>query len=205
MVELITQTLRVAKLGSVAKAWKKKLAERSGDVVEASVALWTTQVHQQLNEVLLKDHESELASWMGIVRLITHHLTSSSNAITADVTVWRGTRLTRDQVATLRVGEVIRPPMFLATSLDQQEAQRAFQKPGSPLVKLHVPAGCRNACNIASLSACKKQKEVLLPPYTPLHVLRVSSQLIEVIVLNGLRYMHDVELPTKAYARSCLL
>jgi len=205
MVELITQTLRVAKLGSVAKAWKKKLAERSGDVVEASVALWTTQVHQQLNEVLLKDHESELASWMGILRLITHHLPSSSNAVTADVTVWRGTSLTRDQVATLRVGEVIRPPMFLATSLDQQAAQRAFQKPGSPLVKLHVPDGCRNACNIASLSSYKKQKEVLLPPYTPLHVLRVSSQLIEVVVLNGLRYMHDVELPTKAYARSCLL
>merc|ERR1711957_299824 len=119
--------------------------------------------------------------------------------------VWRGTKMTENQVATLRVGEVIRPPMFLATSLDQKEARHRFQKFGSPLVKFIVPIGCRNACNIACLSAYRKQKEVLLPPYTPLHVLNVTSRQIDVVVLNGLHYMRDVEIPTKTYARACVL
>jgi len=95
--------------------------------------------------------------------------------------------------------------MFIATSLSKQAAEvfaNRSKSRGGLLVKFHIPKGCRNACNIRRLSDFKGQKEVLLPPYTPLRISSLSSKLIEVEVLNGLHFMRDVELPRKACARA---
>jgi hypothetical protein len=177
-------------------------------LLEAAIKLWTVSTgsknsspHALLNNALIADDKIKLESWMGLVRLLTYHITCSANEIRQDLLTWRGSHLTPQQIASLREGEVIRPPMFVASSMHEQQT-KGFKKKTGILVKIYVPAGCRNACSIEALSRFPKQKEVLLPPYTPLHVQSVSTDLIEVKVLNGLRYMRESEAPTRTYARA---
>ena len=79
---------------------------------------------------------------------------------------WRGSKLTQAQASVLRVGIVIRPPMFVATSLDHATAVHMAD---GPLVRFEIPVGCRNAYPVDDLSEFDEH-EILLPPYSPLRV-----------------------------------
>jgi hypothetical protein len=101
------------------------------------------------------------------------------------------------QASVLVPGVVIRPPMFVATSISRATA--ALMAKG-PIVRLNIPAGCRNACSVSSHSAYDEE-EVLLPPYTPLRVTYASADEIHVDVLDGMDYLQH-ERSTGRHARA---
>jgi hypothetical protein len=67
------------------------------------------------------------------------------------------------QVHALVVGEVIRPPMFVATSLRQDAAQK-FAKNARYVLSVAIPAHCQNACYVGGHSEFDHEEEVLIPP-----------------------------------------
>ena len=80
--------------------------------------------------------------WMLLVRLLCNYLVRPSHEIATATISWRGSKLTQAQASVLRVGIVIRPPMFVATSLDHATAVHMAD---GPLVRFEIPVGCRNA------------------------------------------------------------
>lgn len=174
-------------------------------VAEAAVALWTGEgdasnlsIYIALNRALLADDEDQLAHWMFLVRLVTNYITRPAHELPSALTTWRGSKLSRLQAASLSVGQVIRPPMFVATSTNREVASH-FRK--IYIVKLIIPAGCRNACRVDTISLFKEELEVLLPPYTPMRILRLTANEIDLEVLDSLQHM-NVESSTKISARA---
>lgn len=203
IVQTIMKDLTASGCDDVAKAFLRHL-QNGHSVNEAAIVLWTektttqmSSVHVRLNKLIIDDDITKLKPWMNIVRLITNYITRPARSLSVDLVLWRGSRLTSEQIKRLHIGEVIRPPMFVATSTSKKVAKR-FRK--TVLVKLTVPSGCRNACNVKILSEFNRQNEVLLPPYTPLKVLKVAFGNIEVLVLNGLQHERDTELPASQFS-----
>lgn len=64
------------------------------------------------------------------------------------------------------------------------------------MLEVYVPRGCRNACPISHLARIEDEKEVLMPPYSPVlvkgHRRRGSYNVIEVEVLDG-QIVHHCE------------
>ena len=92
------------------------------------------------------------------------------------------------QVNALVVGEVIRPPMFVATSFNKQTA-RSFAKNARYLVRVAIPAHSMNACCVREHSEFAEE-EVLIPPYSPFRVLLVdhATRTIRLELLDGKVY-----------------
>merc|ERR1711982_147055 len=78
--------------------------------------------------------------------------------------------------------------MFFAMSTNVNVAEIYTGEAGY-MVEVHVPRGCLNACPISHLARIEVEKEVLMPPYSPIlvtgHRRRDRYKMIEVKVLDG--------------------
>ena len=146
-------------------------------IVQAAVNLWTKHDHagqnglfKDLNKVLMEvDDEDELERWMWFVRLANHWICRPSNALKADLAVWRGSQMTKEQGERLFAGLVVRPPMFVATTTDRTIAV-GFCTNAQYLVHLAIPSGSRNACSVSEHSDYAGEREFLLPPFTAVRI-----------------------------------
>merc|ERR1712012_795106 len=117
----------------------------------------------------------ELWNWFPVLNSITKCL--SGHGIDRSLVLWRGSKLTRVQATSLGIGEVIRPPMFVATSTCKSQAE-VFRD--IFLVQLRVPAGCLD------VALCGEAGHVVvLSPYTPVRILQVHPDVIEAEVLDS--------------------
>lgn len=76
--------------------------------------------------------------------------------------------------------------MYVATSKEIAKAKK-FSLHGW-IIQFRIPAGCSNAGDISRLSSYFDEAEVLLPPYTAVHVTEISAteRRIKAIVLDNL-------------------
>lgn len=183
------------------------LRRAGGSATEAAVTLWigeeptdSSPLFVQLNRILLADDEDQLQDWLHFIRLMTDFITRPERAPSSSLTTWRGSKLTRRQVNNLRNGEVIRPPMFVATYTNRHLAT-VFQD--IYLIRLYIPSQCRNAGFVREAPGVS---EIILPPYTPMRVTEVGlDEIIKVDVLDNQDYIDDVELPSGSHARCFLI
>merc|ERR1712039_411809 len=162
--------------------------------LEALAALWLGQemldsspFFAELNRVLLTDDEQELRACMHVIRLVADHVARPEHRLEGDLTAWRGSKLTHEQAASLRSGEVICPPMFLATSTSRHVAE-VFRD--TFLVKIQIPRLHSGAGVIHKKDPAPG--EVILPPYTPLRVVEVRSDcVVELQALCGLDHLYS--------------
>lgn len=111
-------------------------------------------------------------------------------------TTWRGSKLTRMQADSLRLQEIIRPPMFVTTSSSRDVAE-VFRD--VYLIKLRAPAYCRSAGLVRQVSGVA---EVALPPYTPLRVVEIGQEpdfIIGVEIIDLPVELEDTKGPTRAF------
>ena len=156
---------------------------RGSTVVQAATALWTanhttgdergTAFFEELNRSIIADNAERLEQLMLFIRLVVNHITRPTHTLREETVTWRGSKLTPESANKLTIGTVIRPPMFVATS--RRSAAAAHFMSNNVLIRLSIPAGCRNAFSVAELSEFKYEHEVLLPPYTPLRLLRILT------------------------------
>jgi len=142
-----------------------------------------------LNQALITDDPAKLFHFSWFIRAMNSHLTNPDNGPKTDLITWRGSKIDPAQAALLVVGAVIRPCMYVASSLDRSVAE-VFVGEHGYLFKLHIPAGCRNASVIYEFARIQDEKEVLIPPYTPFQVTAVNKcgphTIIELNVLDGM-------------------
>lgn len=191
------------------------------DIEQAVIRLWTEDdgagndkapVFAELNRVLVDDRADELAMWMVFVRIVTSYI--QAHPLPRHCKVWRGSQLSGVQAATLRVGDVLRPPMFVATSLHRTAAERFLSDQRRYLICFSISAGSPNASAIqASHTNFAYEGEVLLSPYTPIAITDITTPkkkkkggargptVISAEVLDGLQYQQTVELPQGQHAR----
>jgi hypothetical protein len=167
-------------------------------VAEAAICVWTSNdiFYKACNRVLVQEDEP-LERWILMIRVLCNYLTRPSHTLSENLQTWRGSKLTRTQTSLLKPGVVIRPPMFVSTSLSPAIAASLAH---GPIVRFNIPAGCRNACLVSNHSAYAEE-EVLLPPYTPIRVTYASADEIRVDVLDGKDYQQH-ELLTGRHARA---
>ena len=184
--------------------------EAGKTIVQAAINLWTAHdragqnaLFKDLNRVLIvvNDDEDELERWMWFVRLATHWIVRPSNALESALTVWRGSKMTKEEASRLFAGLVVRPPMFVSTTIDRNAAD-GFRQFGKYLVELAIPAGCRNTCSVSEHSDYAGEKEFLLPPYTAVRIDRVDhdSQLVKGTVLDNVVHYMEAEIVTGRHA-----
>eukprot|EP01062_Namystynia_karyoxenos_P013529 TRINITY_DN1487_c0_g2_i1.p1 TRINITY_DN1487_c0_g2~~TRINITY_DN1487_c0_g2_i1.p1 ORF type:complete len:295 (+),score=76.32 TRINITY_DN1487_c0_g2_i1:79-963(+) len=148
-------------------------------VRSAIVAQWTGvagrgRAHEKgvpffslLNRALVQDESGALEHMIPFIRLLNSVIRSAPP--TKDLTVWRGSKISSEEAATLTEGTVLRDPMYLAASLDICVAQMFAHSVtgGEPvLVRINVPQWCSNASVIYRLSELQEEREVLFPPYS---------------------------------------
>jgi len=80
-------------------------------------------------------------------------------------------------------GHIYRIPYYVATSQDEKEALK-FQK-SEWTWEFRIPEGCPNACWIGDESVFPPEREVLMPPYTCIRVVKKTSKTIIVDVLDN--------------------
>jgi len=152
-----------------------------------------------VNHSLIHDAE-DLKYWCFFIRSLNYHLVNRKNAPKKDMVCYRGSKMTDVQASGFTSGSVLRLCMFLAMSTSKDVAQMYTGEAGY-MLEVHVPRGCRNACLISHLSGIENEKEVLMPPYSPIlvkgHRREERYKIIEVEVLDG-RMLNGVE------TRACL-
>merc|ERR1719310_1674686 len=102
------------------------------------------------------------------------------------MTVYRGSRMSDSDAPSIQAGAAYRFGMYVATSKKLSVAQK-FSEHGW-IFTMTVPKGCRNAGDISQVSLLKSEAEVLLPPYTAVHVVHVDtkSRSVNLVVLDNL-------------------
>jgi hypothetical protein len=144
-------------------------------------------VFKMVNRALIDDTD-DLRHWCMFIRAVNCYLVNAANAPKKDVTCYRGSKMTRAQASGLTVGRILRPCMFFAMSTDKEVA-KTFTGEAGYILELQVPAGCYNACPISHLAKHEVEKEVLMPPYSPIlvkgHRQEGTYNIIEVEVLDG--------------------
>lgn len=163
---------------------------------EAVLAIWSddgySSVFKQLNRVIFFDNAAEVRDWMLFIRIATGYLTRKINKTERHRTVWRASSMSQAQAQRLVPHMVIRPPMFVATSLHYNEAHKFLQKKDGHgfLLKINIPRGCRNATYIDHVSVYEQEAEVLVPPYSPFLVLEIDldRRFIKLNLLDGLNH-----------------
>jgi len=136
-----------------------------------------------LNKALVNDDPEELRLWCPFIRALNNVL--KNDRLDRDMVTKRGTKLSQVQARGLRVGQIIRSCMYLATSVPEPgAAPNAYDvaamfvdpRPTHNVYALfHMERGCMNASPIYKLSAQKNEREVLLQPYTALQVLSLDE------------------------------
>jgi hypothetical protein len=144
-----------------------------------------------VNRALITDDVDKLPHFTWFIRALNSHLTNTLHSPQRCLTTWRGSKMDSEQAAMLVEGTVVRPCMYVASSLDRNVAE-IFCGEARNLLKLNVPSGCRNASVISRYARVQDEKEVLVPPYSPMLVKRVSKQgnynVFEMDVLDGMVY-----------------
>lgn len=126
-----------------------------------ALKLWTSDAcYQRLNKDIITDH-SRLRQWMPLIKLIIEGI--GATLVSKRLDTVRGSKMTAEQLGTYHVGDSSCLSMFTASSLDESVA-KSFQD--GPLVKFIIPAGCKYATEISSISDYANEKEVLIAPYT---------------------------------------
>jgi hypothetical protein len=191
---LIESTLK--SLGRIDDAEQYRQHQASGiGVAESAIALWTTNQNNDsqgsiplfvtLNRILVHDDRDILEKgWMLFVRLATNFLNREETCFQEETVVWRGSKVTKSQVAQFHVDLVIRPPMFVATTSNKEQAKGFIGNAGY-LISCVIPAGCRNAASVQALSIFQQEQEVLIPPYSPFRILRIEDGVIYTELLDG--------------------
>ena len=95
-----------------------------------------------LNRSIIADNAERLEDAMLFIRLVVNHITRPAHTLREATITWRGSKLT-PELAKIRIGIVVRPPMFVATS--RRAAAAAHFMSNNVLIHLSIPAGCRNA------------------------------------------------------------
>lgn len=186
-------------LGSAGREWAldcfRGFLKAGAHASDALAALWvgrsavdSAPFFAEVNQVLLIDDEQELEAWLPVIRLLASYVARPEHCpAELPLTAWRGSRLTREQAASLCPGEVICPPMFVSASLSRRVAE-VFQD--VYLVKICAP-GLPSGAGVVHKEA-SDPGEVILPPYTFLQVASVRTHcVIEVQVLCGTEWAHD--------------
>jgi hypothetical protein len=144
-----------------------------------------------VNRALITDDVDKLPHFTWFIRALNSHLTNTLHSPQRCLTTWRGSKMDSEQAAMLVEGTVVRPCMYVASSLDRNVGE-VFCGEARNLLKLTVPSGCRNASVISRFARIQDEKEVLIPPYSPMLVKRVSKQgnynVFEMDVLDGMVY-----------------
>lgn len=135
-----------------------------------AVNLWSGDlVYRQMNAAILTDDPDLLEDYGMLIRAVNHFLTDPKNRAPHEVLLYRGTKLEKDQYASVgegASGKLSRQPIFIAGSTSIKIALK-FAKDNCPILEFKVPKGCRN-CTRLPPEAVKYagEEEWLLPPYT---------------------------------------
>merc|ERR1712150_197154 len=145
-------------------------------------------IFKMVNRSLIHDAD-DLMYWCTFIRAINCYLVNEKNAPKRDTVCYRGSKMTDEQArGLLTAGRILRPCMFFAMSTNINVAEMYTGEAGY-MLEVHVPRGCLNACPISHLAKIEDEKEVLMPPYSPLlvtgHRRRGRYTVIEVQVLDG--------------------
>lgn len=119
----------------------------------------TEPLFKLLNRALVRDRDEELVHWVPFVRLLNSILTAPQYCPKKDLTVFRGSKLLRTNLAWATTGRIIRSPLYTAASKELSVAT-FFARDGVILV-IRVPRGCRNACPIFRVSKLDDEREVV--------------------------------------------
>lgn len=184
LLHLIQSRLASLPIGRESASVALQALEMDGiSVSSALVSAWLCREARSsplfvfLNRMLLEDDEDQLASWAPVIQLLISFI--AKRAPSHEMTLWRGSRLTRRQVHSLRMGEIIRPPMFLSTC-ESKDLAEVFQD--VYLVQVVIPAQCRYAGMVGKREG---RDELVLLPYTPLRVLAIrADDVIEAEVIG---------------------
>ncbi|EDQ88986.1 uncharacterized protein MONBRDRAFT_8545 [Monosiga brevicollis MX1] len=160
---------------------------------QSVIALWCEDVgvFRTLNDIIIADDARQFQlGWMTFIRILTAFLTRQDHCMDRDRVVWRASSMTRLQADRLFPDMVIRPPMFVSTSALKSGALKLMRRNKRFLLRIHVPAGCRNAAYVDHLSQYQQEHEILIPPYSPFEVISVdfSRCLINLRLLDGMQY-----------------
>ena len=136
-----------------------------GDLVTWLYTLENPSIYKDINSALVADDEKGLQPWMPMILVGIQY--AEINPFAVETTTYRGSRITKDQFDSLRIHAVYRDPKFVSTSLSKAQAER---RRVTYLCEYKIQKGCRNAVRLRH-SFFKIEAEVLLPPYTPLHVI----------------------------------
>ena len=186
------------------------LGVQKGTIAEAAAKMWSGNgVYRAVNKTLIDDKKDELKKWIVFIRVLNHYINRDAHVLTERVTTFRGTKLNADQLQQLEdlfiqaPGElVVRPPMYMATSTSEREAQRWAQNE-MMVLELDIPAGTRNAFDIKQISLHPGEMEVLIPPYTPCRITRIdrNQKKIYVTVEDSKTYW-DIEKATGKHSHA---
>jgi hypothetical protein len=123
---------------------------------------------------------------MDVIRILTNFVNRRAHKLKASVLTYRGSKMTSAEAARLLPDFVIRPPMFVATSTCAMTAQM-FATNACYIVEFVVPVDSFNAKFVERVSNYQAERELLLPPYTPLRILShsVAEKRVRVQVLDG--------------------
>lgn len=143
-----------------------------------------------VNNALIHDDANLLKGWVTFIRGINSFVTRPENAAPSDLTVYRGSKMSRLQADRfLKKDTVVRPCMFVATSRNKVVAEMYSRQ--QVIIQIKVPQGCRNALILGSIANHVDEEEVLLPPYSPLLIKsaglnRDGFYVVETELLDGM-------------------
>jgi len=141
------------------------LAADQPDLLERSILFWTADTppyYKQINDSLIHDRD-DLANLMPLIALLIAAI--QRKPLAAATTTYRGSKLSAAQLEKYTVGGITPLGMFVASSLDEAKAEQ-FVLEGSPIVELHIPAGCPHATEVGEATFFKDEREVLVAPHT---------------------------------------
>ena len=157
---------------------------------EACTRLWTAgPLCRMINQVIMGDDANQLNRMMPFIRCFNDYLLSGGELMQA-LTVFRTSRLTREQAARIDAGLQYRIGMYVATTTnqavaDQLQGWQAGESGVSAKVTwvFTVPAGCRQVKDIHSVSKYEHEVEVTMVPYTAVKIDRKEGTTIYATVL----------------------
>jgi hypothetical protein len=133
----------------------------------AAVRMWTEDAfYVPMQEAIISDRYEQVKHWIWLARTVNKFLVNHPTKET--MWVYRGSKMTQMQVATIEPNKQYRMCMYAAASKDPAVAAK-FKGQGNVCLHFYVERGCPNACPIAQFSKYGNEQEVLLPPYTAVH------------------------------------
>ena len=145
---------------------------------EATVWLWTKEdplrysnldgddaVYRTMQNAIISDKEAPLRRFMYLIRVINTFLVTRPTP--QSYLAYRASSMTKEQLLQIMPGNQYCLRMYAAISTEQAMAFGCMQRESRRvLLVFQIPQGCRNACDIHSVSKYEHEAEILIPPYT---------------------------------------